>query len=191
MPDSPELKRRIAALGLGCLVVLTACGTQTGSLAAGGKSARPTVAAAGKSARPTVAVTGEPAPKDAPPVIYPSPPVPNRPSGLIAGADIDPYLAKTLSANNGFAGTDQETYYFILAGSPSAGSPVGQLLVETSDADADTGRTRYHRYTPPGRPHGSLTVTSGDLPIVTLRADDGTQLTFNVRTEDFSAMPPP
>lgn len=111
--------------------------------------------------------------------------------GLVAREDVDRYLAKSMLVNNAYGGNDQGTYYYVVAGGPAASSPVGQLLVVTSDADTDTAPNRQRRYTPPGGPHGALTITAAAMPVLTLRADDGTEYTFDVRTGDFTVVGPP
>lgn len=159
--------------------IVTACGDQHASLASSDKSPEP-------SASPS----GESAPKE-PPSSFRAAPTPVRQMGLIAREDVDPYLSKEMFVNNAYGGNDQGTYYLAIAGAPSQAARIGQLLLVTADADTDTAPNRQRRYTPPGIPHGSLTITTGALPILSLRAADGTQYTFDVRTGDFTLIGPP
>lgn len=179
MVPLPRRAGKIPAGALaGALVLLSGCGERAGL---------PT-GSANKSPEPSdiaMQQTQQRAPKEAP-TSFPPPPPPIYQMGLVARADVDPYLAKSISVNNAFGGTYRGLYYYLIAGAPAPASEAGQLFVVTANADVDTGPQQYRRYTPPGTPHGSLTVTAGALPLIMLQAADGTQYTFDVRTGDFT-----
>lgn len=131
---------------------------------------------------PGLEPVGPSAPKDNVPPTDSVPP-PNYDYGLFAHDTLDAELAKNLQATNGYGGTYQESYYYIVAGSDVADSPNGELFISQTSATTDSGSPKFSTHTLEG--HGTLTILSAVLPQVSLQAADGSTHTFNLETGAF------
>ncbi len=98
-------------------------------------------------------------------------------TGLLDHDSIDPVLAKMFPATNGYGGSFDGQYNYVMAGSAPGFPTIGYLLILKQPQTALS-----HAYLPV---HGALTIVRATATGLVLTAADGTNHTYNLVTRHF------
>jgi hypothetical protein len=183
----------IVAAGAAALFALAGCATSA-SRQTQPRSAPTWVTDAALSTSPTASVL----PSAMPPVTAQTPPPkvlktsfpPDPPASWLMGLQshdqVDGLEGHFLDYTNAFGGNDGAAYYFVVAGADLESASEGWVSVTRRNAIVDDGHSTSFAIAAPG--HGRLTIVSAALPLITLRAEDGTPFTLNLRAHTLTAV---
>jgi hypothetical protein len=116
---------------------------------------------------------------------FPPDPPANWLMGLQSHNQVDGLEGHFLDYTNAFGGNDGDAYYFVVAGADLESASEGWVSVTRRNTIVDDGHATSFGIAAPG--HGRLTIVRVALPLITLRAADGTPFTLNLRAHTLKA----